>query len=110
MFRKRLGYNAVEHAVLSVFCQNLILAAIIVNLLPTLIWRDAGFVLWHKAASQYYIYAIKLLIVASAYTQFFRLNLRTDWPRLLLACGIYVAISWALLRVYALGILWLVVR
>ena len=110
VFRQRLGYNAVEHAVLAVFCQNLILAVIIVNLLPTLLWRDPAFVLWHKTASQYYIYALKLLIVGAAYKQFFCLRLKTDWPRLFLACGIYVAVSWALLRVYALMILWLVSR
>ena len=107
-FRRRLGYNVIEHAVLAVYSQNLILAAIIVNLLPTLIWRSPEFILWHKAASQYYVSAIKLLIVAMAYKQFFLLELRSDWLRLLSACLIYAGFSWALLRAYAFAILWLV--
>lgn len=106
--RRRLGYNAIEHAVLSIYAQSAILGLIILNMLPTLIWRDAAFVLWHKTASQYYVPAIKLLLVAAAYKQFFLLKLRTDWPRILLASLIFAAVNWALLRFYALAILWLV--
>ena len=108
VFRGRLGYNAIEHAVLAVYSQNLILAVIIVNLLPTLLWQSPEFILWHKTASQYYVSAIKLLIVAIAYKQFFLLKIRSDWPKLLSACLIYSGLSWALLRVYAFAILWLV--
>jgi hypothetical protein len=108
VFGRRLGYNAIEHAVLAVYCQNLILAVIIINLLPTLIWPDPAFVLWHKTASKYYLYAFKLAIVAVAYCQFFLLDPRRDWPRLLAACLIYAGVSWLLLRVYALAIFWLV--
>ena len=108
VFRQRLGYNAIEHAVLAVYCQTIILAAIIVNLLPTMIWDSPEIILWHKRASQYYIFAFKLLIVGAAYKQFFLLDLRSDWLRLLSACLIFAAISWALLRIYALAILWLV--
>lgn len=110
LFRRRLGYNFIEHAVLAIYVQSLILALIIVNMLPTLIWRDPAAILWHKTASQYYIFALKILIVGAAYTQFFRLRLRSDWPRLLIACALYAAASWALLRAYALTILWLVSR
>lgn len=108
VFGRMLGYNAIELAVLAVYCQNLILAVIIANLLPTLIWHSPGFILWHKTASQYYLYAIKLAVVAVAYRQFFLLDLRRDWLRLLAACLIYAGISWLLLRGYALAILWLV--
>ena len=108
VFRHRLGYNAIEHAVLSIYCQNIILGVIIVNLLPTMIWRDPAFILWHKTASQYYISAIKLLIVALAYSQFFLLKPRSDWWKLLAACLIYAASGWVLLRIYAMAILWLV--
>ena len=107
-FRRRLDYNAIEHAVLAVYCQSIILGLVIINLLPTLIWRDAAFVLWHKTASQYYIPAAKLLIVGFAYKQFFLLDPKSDWARLLLACVIYAAINWLLLRAYATAILWLV--
>lgn len=110
VFRRRLGYNAVEHAVLALYVQAIILAAIIVNMLPTLIWRDPGFVAAHRSASQHYLYVIKLVIVAVAYRQFFLLDLRRDWPRLLLACLLFVAASWLLLRAYAAFILWLVSR
>lgn len=108
VFRRRLGYNFVEHAVLSVFCQNLILAVILVNMLPTLLWPAPSFILWHKGVSGYAIPAIKLLIVAIAYKQFFLLDLRRDWWRLALACLIYVGINWLLLRIYALAIFWIV--
>ena len=108
VFRRRLGYNVIEHAVLSVYTQNLILAVIILNLLPTLIWRSPDFILMHKAASQYYLFVLKLLIVGIAYKQFFLLDLRKDWPWLIGACGLYAGISWAVLRVYAMLILWLV--
>jgi hypothetical protein len=110
VFRRRLGYNAIEHAVLAVFVQIVILAAIIVNMVPTLIWRDPAFVTAHRAASQHYLYVIKLAIVAVAYRQFFLLRLRSDWPRLLLACLVFVGTSWLLLRAYAAAILWLVSR
>lgn len=108
VFRRRLNYNAIEHAVLSIYCQVLILALIVLNLLPTLIWRDPQYVLWHKAASQYYVPMIKLLIVVAAYRQFFLLELRTEWPRLLAACLVFLGVNWVLLRLYALAILWLV--
>jgi hypothetical protein len=110
VFRRRLGYNAVEHAVLAVFVQAIILAAIILNMVPTLIWRDPAFVVAHRAASQHYLYLIKLAIVAVAYRQFFLLRLRSEWPRLMLACLVFVATSWLLLRAYAAVILWLVSR
>ena len=107
-FGRRLNYNAIEHAVLAIYCQNVILAIVIVNLLPTLVWHTPHFVLLHKQASAYYLYAIKLGIVAVAYTQFFRLRLARDWPRLVLACLIYALASWGLLRLYAAAILWIV--
>lgn len=108
VFRRRLGYNVVEHAVLSIYCQILILAVIILNLLPTLLWRSPDFILIHKAASKYYLYAIKLAIVGVAYAQFFRLHLRADWLKLIAACLVYLGTSWVLLRLYAMAILWLV--
>ena len=107
-FGRRLNYNAIEHGVLAIYTQNLILAVVILNLLPTLVWHDPHFVVLHKQASSYYLSAIKLGIVALAFTQFFRLRLARDWPRLILACAIYAVASWSLLRVYAAAILWVV--
>jgi hypothetical protein len=107
---RRLGYNAIEQAILAIYCQSIILALIIINLLPTLIWRSPEFILWHKTASQYYVPTFKLLIVAVAYRQFFLLQIKSDWLKLLSACLIYATINWVLLRIYAFGIFWLVSR
>jgi hypothetical protein len=107
---RRLGYNAIEQAILAIYCQSIILALIIINLLPTLIWRSPEFILWHKTASQYYVPMFKLLIVAVAYRQFFLLEIKSDWLKLLSACLIYATINWVLLRIYAFGIFWLVSR
>ncbi len=106
----RRSFNLTEHAVLAIYCQVLILAVIVVNMVPTLVWRDPAFVLWHKTASQHYLYAIKLTIVAVAYKQFFLLKLKRDWPKLAAACLIYMASSWLLFRLYAMAILFLVTR
>jgi hypothetical protein len=108
VFRRRLGYNAVEHAVLAIYVQCLVLAVVIVNMIPTLIWRDAAFVVAHKTASAWYLYAIKLAIVAFAYRQFFLLAWRRDGLRLAAATFVYLAASWLLLRAYAAAILWFV--
>lgn len=108
VFRRRGGYNAVEHGVLAVYVQCLVLAVVIVNMIPTLIWRDPDFVLAHKAASAWYLYAIKLGIVAVAYRQFFLLSWRRDALPLAAAVLVYLAASWLLLRAYAAAILWFV--
>jgi hypothetical protein len=109
-FPHRLGYNLIEVTVLAIYCQSVILAFISVNLLPTLIWHDPAFILAHKAASQVYVPALKALIVARAYRQFYLLSWRTHWPRLALAGILFFAINWVLLRIYAWAILWLVSR
>lgn len=110
VFGRRLGYNAIELAILSIYCQSIILALIMINLLPTLIWQQSDIILAHKMASQYYVPLVKLLIVAVAYRQFFLLSYRSDWLKLLSACLIYAGINWVLLRLYALTIFWLVSR
>jgi hypothetical protein len=107
-FGRRLGYNLIEVAVLAIYCQSIVLAFISINLLPTLIWHDRDFILAHKALSQIYIPALKTLVVAVGYRQFYLLTWRADWPRLILACIMFFAINWALLRIYAWAILWLV--
>jgi hypothetical protein len=110
MFRRRLRYNTIEVAVLPVCCQSIILAIVLINMLPTLIWRGADFIVWHKSVAQYYVPVIKLAIGAVGYRQFFLIRLRSEWPRLLLACLIYATVNWVLLRLYAWAILWLVSR
>ncbi len=109
-FRNRLRYNMIEVTVLAIYCQSVVLAFISVNLLPTLIWHDPDTILAHKAASQVYVPALKTLVVAVGYRQFYLLSWRSDWPRLLSASMMFLAINWVLLRVYAWAILWLVNR
>lgn len=110
VFRKRMGYNVIELTILSIYCQAIMLALIMINLMPTLIWRSPGFILWHKMASQYYVPAVKFLIVGIAYRQFFLLDLKSDWLKLLSACLIFAGVNWLLLRLYAFMILLLVSR
>lgn len=108
VLHRRLGYNAIEHAVLAIFVQDVILIVILINMLPTLVWRDAAFVVQHKLASSWYLPVIKLGIVLLAYKQFFGLSLRRDWLRLILAGAVFAGLSWLLVRAYAHAILWLV--
>lgn len=107
-YRNRLGYNAMEHAVLAVYCQIVIMAALVLNMLPTLVWRDGDFVSAHKDASQWYMYAFKLLIVGLAIKQFMLVDLRREWLRFAAALLVYMAASWVLLRLFAHAILKLV--
>lgn len=105
VYRRRLGYNAMEHAVLAVYCQIIIMAALLLNLLPTLVWNSPAFVAAYKDASKWYMYAVKLFIVGLAFRQFFVVGLRREWPRLALAVAVYAVASWLLLRAYAYAIL-----
>lgn len=108
VFRGRLGYNAIEHAVLAVYCQILVIAVIVLNLVPTLVWTSPDFIRAYKSASAQYLYAFKILIVAVAYRQFFLVQLRREWPRLLAAVIVYLACSWLIVRVYANAVLYIV--
>lgn len=51
---------------------------------------------------------MKLAVVAVAFRQFFLLDLRREWPRLVASLLIYLAASWVLLRVYAYFVLMMV--
>lgn len=105
VYRRRLGYNSIEHAVLAVYCQILIMGVILLNMLVTLVWDDPAFIADYKLVSGRYLYAAKVFIVGWAFRQFFLVDFKREWPRLLVAVLVYMALSWALLRVYALGIL-----
>ena len=101
VFRRRLGYNLVEHLVMAAYAHALIIALNIVNLLPTLVWNAPEFLQAHKAASAYYMFAVKAVVVAVAYRQFFLIDLRREWWKLLAAVALCLAINWLLLRAYA---------
>ena len=108
IYRNRLGYNSIEHLVLAVYCQILILAAIILALLPSMLWTDPAAVRTYKTFSSYLLYGVKLAVVAVAFRQFFLVDLRREWPRLVASLLIYLAASWVLLRVYAYFVLMMV--
>lgn len=108
VYRRRLGYNSIEHLVLAVYCQILILAAIILALLPSMIWNDPASIRTYKAFSGYLLYGVKLAVVAVAFRQFFLVDLPREWPRLVASLVVYLAASWVLLRLYAYLVLMLV--
>lgn len=101
IFRRRLGYNAVEHLVLATYCQFLILCAQLLNMLPPLMLRGADYLQLHKQWSVLYMNLVAATIVAVAFRQFFVIDLRREWPRLLMAIGLFVAIKVGLQRLYA---------
>lgn len=106
VFWRRLGYNFTEHLVLAIYGHFLIILASIANKLPTLVWRTPEFLEAHKAWSVWFMDAVGVLIVAVAFQQFFLLDLRRQWWRLLLAVLLFVGIKWLLLR----GFAWLLVK
>jgi hypothetical protein len=105
-FHRRGGYNRVEHLVLAAHAHFLVICASIANLLPALVFRDATFLLAHKRWSWAWMGTAELAIVLVAYSQFFRVDLRRDGGRLLLAGALFLVSKWALLRLYA----WLLVK
>lgn len=108
VFPRRLGYNPIEHLVMAAYCHAVILLLVMVNMLPLMFDPQPGFVAAHKLASSYYMFGIKAAVVGLAFTQFFLLDLRRDWWRLLLAVALFVAANWALSRAYARALLWYV--
>lgn len=102
VFRRRGGYNPTEHLVLAVYCHFLVICAAIANLLPTLVWRAPAWLAAHKAWSGVYMDVIEAGLVMLAFRQFFLVDLRRDWWRLLLAGVLFAALKWGLLRLYAM--------
>lgn len=108
VFPRRLNYRPIEHLVLAAYCHALILLLSVVNLTPLLFNPSPEFVQQHRLASSYYLFAIKAIVVAFAFKQFFVVDLRRRGWQLLLAVLVFVAINWALVRLYARWVLWLV--
>ena len=104
VYRKRLGYNAVEHLVLAVYTMFLISAANVLNLLPLLALDAPRWVQWHRSHASWYMDAVEVAIVALAFSQFHRLRLPQALPRLLLALAVFYLAKEGLLRVFARGI------
>ncbi|HST44204.1 MAG TPA: DUF3667 domain-containing protein [Luteimonas sp.] len=105
VFRRRQGYNLVEHGVLAVYCQVLVMVAFLVALLPTLAWDSPAFIAAYKVHVGRWMTAVRLLVVAVAFTQFFGLRLRRDGWRLAIALAVCAGATWGLRQLYAHAIL-----
>lgn len=108
LFAWRRPYNVTEHLVLGVYCHFLIIVLSIVNLLPTLLFRDPQWLALHKSWSGWPLDVIEAGIVMRAFRQFFGLSWRKHALRLLAAGLLFVIGKWALLRLYALALVKLV--
>lgn len=108
VFMWRQPYNLTEHLVLGVYVHFLVIVASVINLLPTLVFRDPHWLALHKAWSSGPMSAVEALIVMRAYAQFFDTSWRRSTARLLLAGLVFVAVKWLLLRLYAIVLVKLV--
>ena len=100
-FRRRGGYNAVEHGVLAVYGQFLVICASIAYRIPTLIWRDPAFLAAHKSVAPWITNSAGVAVLSLACLQFFQLDLRRDALRLCVAVALFLALKWLLVRTYA---------
>ncbi|MCC6591861.1 MAG: DUF3667 domain-containing protein [Xanthomonadales bacterium] len=105
-YRRRGGYNFTEHLVLAIYTHFLVILASILSLLPKLVWRSPEFLAMHRSWSGWGMGVIEMMIVALAFTQFFRLDWRRDGASLLIATLAIAGIKWLLLQIYA----WLLVK
>ena len=104
LFRRRGGFNLVEHLVLAVYCHFLVICVSVVIKLPTLFFRDPEFLAGHKSASRWFMDAIGVLVLTLAFKQFFALDLRRDGWRLALAAVVFLVTKWGLQRLYGLAL------
>ncbi len=110
VFPRRLGYNPVEHLILAAYCHAVILLLAMLNMLPLMFDPQPDFIAAHKLASSYYMFVVKAVVVGLAFAQFFVLDLRRDWWRLLLAIAVFITINWALVQAYAQALSWYVIN
>lgn len=108
VLRWRQPYNFTEHLVLGVYVHFLVIVANIVVWLPALAFRAQEFLAWHKQFRAWPMDGIEALIVLWAFRQFFLLDWRRDWWRLLLAAVAFVAIKYLLVRLYSMVVIKLV--
>lgn len=101
LFPRRFGYNFTEHLVLATYCQVLIIVAALAGALPTLAWNSPEAVLTHRQVMGLVMISLKALIVAVAFTQFFRVDLRRQGWRVALAVLVFSALDWSLLQLYS---------
>ena len=100
VFHRRLAYNAVEHLVLAVYAQFVVLVLNLAYLSPLLALDTARWVPAWRATSAWVMTPLELLVIALAYQQFFRLRWRADAWRIALAVALAYAFKKALLFAY----------
>lgn len=100
VLRKRMHYNVVEHLVLAVYVQFVVIAANVLNLLPLLLLDAARWAMPWRQASAYYMTPLELLVVAVACVQFFRLDWRRDALRIAAVLAAFFLTKKALLFAY----------
>ena len=100
VLRKRLAYNLVEHLVLALYVQFVVIVANLLNLLPLLLVDAAHWVPAWRQASAYYMTPIELAIVGIACMQFFRLDWRRDAWRIATVLAVFFLAKKALLLAY----------
>ena len=105
VFRRRDGFNVVEHLVLATYTHFVILAANIVNLLPLYWWTGIDAVKAHRAISGYYMSWIEAGIVFAAFTQFFAIDLRRQWWWPLIGTIVFYAVKKGALYLYGRAVI-----
>ena len=100
VLRRRLDYNIVEHLVLALYVQFVVIAANVLNLLPLLVLDAARWAAAWRQASAYYMTPLELAIVGIACAQFFRLDWRRDGLRIAAVLVVFFLAKKALLFAY----------
>lgn len=101
-YRRRGGFNIFEHLILACYIQFAVVVVSFVTKLPTLVWTDARFMAQHRMLSSWLLDAVGLLFFFIACRQFFLIDIRRGWMRLILASAFFMACKWILVRAYAL--------
>lgn len=101
-YRRYGGFNLFEHLMLACTIQFVVVAVSVLTKLPTLVWTDAAFLSQHRFVSSWLLDGVGLLVFFIACRQFFVIDVRRGWMRLLLASVFFIACKWILVRLYAL--------
>ena len=97
---KRLDYNLVEHLVLALYVQFVVIVANLLNLLPLLFLDAAAWAPPWRQASAYYMTPLELALVGIACVQFFRLDWRRDALRIAAVLAVFFLAKKVLLFAY----------
>ena len=101
----RRPYNLTEHVVLGLYAHFLVVAANILSFLPLLVYHHPGFVAAHRVWSAWPMEVIETSLVLFAFYQFFQLQWRRDWWRMLLAGALYALVKWGLNRLFVIAVI-----